>query len=682
MIKRQYKRCLLSLGLIILFCFFQVNAQARDKGPESGHVETERVQDLQKQQELWNRAIAFLGDGNKKEAAPLFRLYYERYFDSKKAEEALWNAARLYKQLSLVGKIVNWDKVKDLYREFTVAFPDSEYLPLAYMEVGKAYMEMGYFREAVPYFGMIIRRFPEKDLVEEASILKGRALYRTGRVNEAVSIYKELGQTLDKNYERLANGYKYFREERYHDALGSFLKILKRDPSFYLKEADILRIMAECYLQTGQTEEGCRRLEHYLNLNSGSHRGDVLFRIGEIYLEEAREGLAARFYEKALAASDKGTRIYSFSRYRLSRLEKKKEKVGTGGDGGVSEEKFVKIREAVLEHGSTGEVIQGARLELIEYYWDSQEIDKVYDLGRIYLNYESEESDRIKVEHMICRILDNRFGELLTEEKYKDIYQIYKEAYPYIKRCQTPSVRIKVGTALERLSLYDKASVVYWRAMKLEMGPEEKRDLYISRAETYLAGKNYESADILLNHLRRVYKGKPVIGNIYFLSAKLRENQGKEKSALEFYERAVSESFCYKEKRAEFAERYLRLLKKQGELKKFSEELERFRKGKWLENERLQYWYVCLGDYYRKLDKPTKAGEAYRVALADSMPGDNKMIQKASLYYGDVQLALGNVEEAVDLHKKALSGPDQILTRIARQRLEEDEMTRSMSEVE
>lgn len=661
--------------LVVLFSFFPDLVRAEGQGTQTGGMEQ-----LREQQELWNRAMAFLGDGNKPEAAPLFHRFYKHYTDSERAEEALWYAARLNKHLALTDQGVDWDKVKSLYREFTVSFPESERLPRAYLEVGKAYMEMGYFREAVPYFGIIIRGFPERDIVEEASIYKSRTLFNTGRVEEAVDIYRELGRSVDKNYTRLANGYRYFEKDRYHDALGSFLKILKREQAFYLKEPNLLRIMGECYLKTDQTEKGRRKLEHFLNLNSGSHREKVLFQIGESYLKEDKKGLAAGFYKKARAVSEKGSRIHSFSRYRLTRFQEEKQRAEPGRE--ISEEQFVKVRESVIGQGSGGEVIQSARLELIEYYQDSQEIDKVYDLGKIYLNYASNDAGGEKVESLVCRILDDRLREMLNQKKYEDIYQLYKDDYPYVKRCAGPSVRIKVGRALQELSLHDKASVVYWRAMKQEMSPEEKIDLYFRRAETYLAAENYKSADTLLGHLRRIYADKPFIDDIYFLSGKLREARGNKKAALEFYQKSDPESFYHEDKRDEFLENYLHLLLEQGKIDVFSDLLERTGEERWLDRERLQYWYVRAGDYHRKHDQPEKAGNSYSTALSEDMPADNEMTQKANLYYGDVQLTLGNVEKAVQLHNRASDGPDPLLARIAGQRLKEDKMTRSLSEAE
>ncbi|MFP3984089.1 MAG: tetratricopeptide repeat protein [Desulfurivibrionaceae bacterium] len=671
----------LSICLVVLLGFLPNIVQAEGQGTQTGEMKAGGAEKTRKQQELWNRAMAFLGDGNKPEAAPLFHRFYERHSDSEKAEDALWHAARLYKHLAITGREDDWDKIKSLYREFTVAFPESERLPRAYLEVGKAYMEMGYFREAVPYFGIIIRRFPERDIVEEASLYKSRTLLNTGRVEEAVEIYRELGQSVDNNYTRLANGYQYFEKNRYHDALGSFLKILKRERAFYLKEPNILRIMGECYLKTDQTEKGRKKLEHFLNLNSGSHRDKVLFQIGESYLKEDKKGLAAGFYKKARAVSEKGSRIHTFSRYRLIRFQEEKQKAEPGRE--VSEEQFVKIRESVIEQGNSGEVIQAARLELIEYYRDSQEIDKVYDLGKIYLNYASNEAGKEKVESLVCRILDNRLQKMLNQKKYEDVYQLYKDDYSYVKRCTQTSVRIKVGKALQELSLYDEASLVYWRAMKLEMSPEEKIDLYSRRVETYLAAEDYKSADTLLGHLRRIYADKPsFIGDVYFFSGKLSEARGNKEAALEFYKKSASESFYNEGNRAEFAEKYLNLLLGKGEIDSFSEVLERSGEEKWLDRERLQYWYVRFGDYHRKLDQPEKAGSAYSAALSDDMPADNEMTQKANLYYGDVQLTLGNVEKAIQLHNKASAGPDPLLARIAGQRLKEDEITRSLSEVE
>ncbi|MFZ5772292.1 MAG: tetratricopeptide repeat protein [Thermodesulfobacteriota bacterium] len=664
-------------------------------GPAVAKSDEEVLQEQLKQREesLWQGANEDFLAGREQEAADAFFQYYRQYPDSPRAEEALWKAATLRRELSLDRAEADWGKVQELFRSFTMEYPDSVHLPDAYYEVANAYYQMRYYREALTYAGLFINRFGDSPRLSGALYMKARILLQLGRLEEAAEVFRELGQVgdeVDKLRGQAGQAHIDFARGKYHDALAVYLQILKKMPTFYEHDPELLRHKGLVNLRVGNSSEGRRDLLQYLNIaGDRASRSEILYELAESYLADGYPQMAGRFYRQVVAEGEQDSRPAVLSRLRLAQKAGEQpavEKEEAAAPPAASREAAAppetdKPFQDVLDLQYQDPASQEARYELVQRYWQRKEYDQAYDMGKAYLRYQTAPAEKKVVVDIMGRILAMRMTSLFAEKKYAEVYGIYKHEYEYVKLYGRAALLFLTGRALEEMGLYRQASVIYYRAMALELTPEEQLDLYIHRAQTYLAENDLKSAQRLLKYLRKIYTAEAAMGEVCWLSGQLREKQKRAGDALSFYQLAVDKP-TFAENKDKYARDYLRLLFELDEIIGKAAMLDTFRAEKWLPPQELQHWYGRLAERYGRDNNLAKARDAYLVALAEDMPQQGEAVQKLQLNLGDVLLQLGEKAEALAQFRKALEGENSLVRKLAQQRLTQEGIDRAMVETE
>ncbi len=681
---RPFRFCTISLFFVITLLLMSIPlAHGQSASPSAGDIAKKAT--VLKQEKLWSRAMELFSNGEDEDSAKQFLTFYKRYPDNIRAEQALWRAASLYRGLAFTSSDVEWDKVMELFRSFTLEYPESKRLADAYFEVAHAYSQMNYHREAITYYSLYLKRFPAGSKASKAAFLKAGSLLQIKRFNEAAGVYESLKQSDDPTNRlrgQAGEGHIFFLQGKYHDALGIYKRILRHNPSYYIDDPEILRFMGIASLRVNNDEEGLENLIHYLNLTGpGQFRADVLFEMAESYFKQGNILAANHFYEQIISEGDKDDRLVLLSRFRLAQKKEstlavfEKDKLEE-----LSAKKHDKPFQDVLDKHYTEPLSQDARYELIKRHWERQEFDQAFVIGKAYLRYDTEEDQEKEVHDILGRILEKEVEELLNQQKYEDVYQVYLDEYPYVKGYQRGRLLFLVGRALESMSLWKEASTVYYRALGLSLTPEEMLDLYFHRAQTYIAGNDVKSAQRLLKYLRKIYVSEPAIAKIYFLSGKLRELQQRKEDALAFFQMAV-ESYPADGRKAEYAENYLRLLFDLEKIAEAEKALGRFAKERWLGSEKEIDWFIRLGDAYRAHEKFIQAIEAYRSVLADKPPARPAVLQAVHLHLGDALLKIGDEKAAFSHLEMAIAGNDITIQGLARERLEQARIDKSLVEL-
>jgi tetratricopeptide (TPR) repeat protein len=687
-------RCVLnrSFRFYKIFLFFVLTlllmniSLARGQSAPPSVENTEKKAKVQQQEKLWSHAMELFSNGENEDSAKQFLTFYKRYPDNIRGEEALWRSAFLYRGLAVTSSDVYWDKVMELFRSFTIEYPESERLADAYFEIAYAYSQMNYHREAITYYSLYLKRFPLHPKAGKAFFLKAGSMLQIQRFTEAAGVYARLRQS-DDPANRLrgeaGEGHIFFAQGKYHDALGIYKRILRHNSSYYINDPEILRFMGIASLRVNNDEEGLENLIHYLNLaGPGQFRADVLFEMAESYFKQGNILAANHFYEQIISEGNKDDKLVLLSLFRLA--QKKEDTLPVSEKDKLeelAEKKQDKPFQDVLDKHYTDPLSQDARYELLKRHWERKEFDQAFVIGKAYLRYDTEEDQKKEVHDILGHILEKRVEGLLDQQKYEDVYQLYLDEYPYVKGYQRGRLLFLVGRALESMSLWKEASTVYYRALGLSLAPEEKLDLYFHRAQTYMAGNEILSAQRLLKYLRKIYVTEPAIAEIYFLSGKLRGIQQRQEDAMTFFQMAV-ESYPEDNRKAEYAENYLRLL---FELEKTAEAkmaLDRFKTESWLGSEKVIDWLIHLGDAYRDHEKFIQAIEVYQSVLADKQPANSSVLQSVYFHLGDALLMVGEEKDAFFYLEKAITGNDVIIQGLARERLGQARIDKSLAELE
>lgn len=621
------------------------------------------------QDSLWKEAESARSRGDLESGVRLFLQYHERFPETNRAEEALWQAAQGAKQLALAGPEPDWERVRNLFRLHTTDYPKSARADEAYFELGHAHYRMRFYREALIYFKLFAGRYPRSSLLPRVRFWQARTLAAVGQFAEAADSFREVAASGDQDLkvEALVGlGDTLIATRDHAGALASFTTLLRDYPDQHLRNPGLLRRLGFTQLRMGKEQEGRRSLYHYLNLaGAPPDGGEVLFELAESYLREGDNATAQRLNRRILEQGGAEERPVRLARFRLAEAaddpeqklpvwQKRNDLTDPAGD-----EPF----RAVLDHHHAEPIAQDARRALFRRYQARDDFEGALEVGRSYLRNDEPGPDKGKKENFSGIILGFLGEELLARKEYEKLYHLYVNEHRHVVNLANGRFLYLVGRALEAMSLFDQASVVYYRTLALPLSEADRTDIYFRRTELYLRLKDFAAADRLLAHLRTIYKDKGEIGEVYYLSGRLSEARGKKDEALEYYGKAV-QSIVSPERKPAYAEAHLGLLLARGPDGDALARLDTYRKEQWLGPEVLQDWYGRFAEILA-VRNPELALAACLAGVGKDMPQAGFAAQRLYLLLGELHLHAGQTEKGRGALEKARNGPDGLLGRRA-----------------
>lgn len=633
---------------------------------------------------LWQDATAAAGDERWAEAASLFQRLYDQFPKSPKAEDALWEAARLYKKAADLSVEPEWEKVRNLFRLYAAQYPKSPRSVEAYFEIGVAHYRMRFFREALTYFKLFQERYPQAPLIPTVRLWQGKTLMEVGRVDEAIFVFRKVAEVEDQTLRiqaLIGLGQAYDAKKDYPKALEAFEGIMAKYPHYFLEDHEYLVHLGTAYFKVGKEAEGQKQLFYYINIAPQSPRlAEVLFELGESFHRQGEEATAQKLYAKVTEGGEPGERAMVLAHFRqmqylddpqrkLPAWQKRRDLTDTGGDLPYL---------AVLDSFRDEPIAQDARYGLFLRYRARDNHEFAAEMGRSFLRYDTPGKKPHESHDVGGEVMTYLVEEMLKREQYQKIYELYQAEYQHVAQYDQGRLRYLIGQALEAMGLYDQAAVVYYRALAHPLTDEEKIDLYHRRAHVYLQQKDLASAERLLEYLRKIYADTSEIGEICYYSGLLREAQKRYAEALAFYDQAAK-GVVAAEKKPLYGEARLRMLLA---AKRFSEmlvALDGYRKEGWLTLAALQQWYRKVGDVLRRENKTDETLNAYLAAVGENMPQEGGAAQAVHLQLGDLLVQLGDFDKGREHFKKARDGSDPFLKKVAEERLNQADIDQSLT---
>ncbi len=637
-----------------------------------------------RQNNLWQQASDFRKQGDDGQAALYFSHFAKTYPDHAKTAEALWYAATLYHRQAKEAADHDFSKARALYQRFIVAFPASDHIADAYLAMADTYFASAYFREANNYYTLFLKNYRPHPQTDLARWKRAQSRVRINKLQGAREDYALLSLSSDHFYVlrgQAGLGHIYFAKGEWHNSLGILLRILHQNPDFYVHDPSILENLGIASLRVGSNKEGRRFLLHYINIADQANISNAIyFELAESFMAEGQIELAKQFYQRIIAAGSEQNKLVIISQFRLAQFKAARlDRMSERKKAAFVAKKGDKIFQTILDDLYTNPVSQEARFALFDRYLERQEYEAAYAMGKAYLRYKTSDQEKNRVQDWLGKILFMQIEPLLADKNHEAIRTLYEEEFKTISTYPRASLLTIIGSAFAAEGLYDQASVIYYRAMALEMNEEEKSDLYLKRAQVYLANNDIHSSQRLLKYLRQIYQKKPSLCKVNWLSGHLREAQKRPDDALTFYKMAV-EGGKVSPDRAIFGEDYLRLLLEMDP-KKCGEQLAIFKKNQWLPPETIQTWYARLGDSLLLQQKDKAALTAYRAALTADLPESSRAAQTSHLHMGDLLAGQNKRNEALAHFKNASTGPAAEITSQAQIRLEQAKIKTAMNGV-
>lgn len=694
-LQRQRLRAVsLSLRLLVICAFFSplslIPCPVLAESTTSSAAQQEVQPQKQTFEVLWQEAADLQKKEEFEKAATLFEKAYQLFPDHQRAEEALWQTAKLRKQLAVISKEADWDGVKNLFRKYIDFFPNSPRLAEAYIEVGNAFLGMRFYREALTYFKLVRKKYPESNQALEAKRLQGEVLAKLGNNDEAEILYREYYEELKKSEDKnirisgmISMGDLRYAQGNFQEAKDFYQMVILQEPDYYMTNPDILRKAGLANIQYGKIAKGRDQLFHFLNLVSDSYlRTEVLFGLGESYFMEEDFVSAQKFYHKVIEEGHPRERPVLLSQMRIaqhlddpdrkmSKWERPNDLKDAEGDAPY---------QMVLQELGREPIAQEARYGLYLRYKAREDLEKTYAMGRDYLRNSQPGGDAAETARL-GGIMLYLVEALLEKNKYQDIYDLYFIEFRHVKDYPNGRLLYLVGKAMESLNLFEQAAIVYWRATKWPIDEKDKVDLYYRRARVYLALKDYTSADRLLTHLRKIYAQTPQAGEVDYYSGKLAEALGQKEQAWKYYIAAL-ENPTFEDKITEYLGDSLRLAIALDEHEQALELLNKVKKVKGVRSEVLQDWALKIGNGLREQADYQAAIDAYQAGLTDDLPPESERAQAIHLYLGDCYFSEQEFEQGIVHYKKAEAGASQVWKKMAVERMNQYDIENELVDIQ
>ena len=660
--------------LICLTALPMISAAASKAGGGGGvsapHRKRNQAEIRQVIKDLLRKADHDLSMNDPASAATYLYQIYLNFPDNHAAESALWRSAELRKKLASHKAGADLERVRDMFRDFINSYPASKRIPAAYLELGVSYFHMGFYREALSYFKLFEENYPSSPLLFKAIMWHREALMKTGRQAEAAGFFSRLTHSADQRLKLIGQvgmGELRYKQGRYQEARNYFQMLMIKHPDYYQRDPALLRSAGLTNLKLGNSKLGRRQLYHYLSLDYEiDDRPALLAALAESYHKLGDYKAAASLYREILHEGNGQGHSALLAALRLAQYRDdghfkmaKNEAVYLADPDGDSP--YI----AVLDKYPDEAMAQDARYALFRRYKFRHELDRAYDVGRSFLRAQRGIKGRRR---QIGNILLYLTAEFLKKKDYQKVYDLYFVDFRHIKDFPDGRLLYMVGQAMEALNLDHQAAVVYYRALKWQLPEKDKIDLYYRRAAVYLRLKDYASADRLLTYIRKLYKGKRAVGEIYYYSAELAEVRHHKVQALDFYERAVDNP-TFADKMALYAGNAIRLALELGKNERAASIWRKAAASKDVAPLKGQALSLKIADALRQAGNFKAAAELYKAVLSPPYPQKVENAQLCALYLGDVLLKLGRGAEAVDYYKKAQAGENKMVKELAAERL-------------
>ena len=193
-----------------------------------------------------------------------------------------------------------WSLIQVLKR-FVTLFPDSPYTGRAYYELGEAHAAVSRFPEAMAYWRMVAKYYPQSPWASKALTSMVSHMERHGDVAGIRRLYQEIvRQFPDSPAAKMAwviMAMNALEEGKTQEVAKQVRVLEKADKDIYTEVPRFLDLKARLATAEGREEEARACWLHYLNLiDSRPQRAEVLFRIAESYRRSAKTIEAKKYY--------------------------------------------------------------------------------------------------------------------------------------------------------------------------------------------------------------------------------------------------------------------------------------------------------------------------------------------------------------------------------------------------
>jgi TolA-binding protein/ketosteroid isomerase-like protein len=606
----------------------------------------------------------------------------QAYPEGRYAERASFLLAKSYDQLHAPTLSTHFIDIKNRYQDAINRYPDSVYVPEAYLAMGDLFFKLKNYYEALGCYNIIGKKYPNSPAALQALLRKARILSMKRETKQAISILESVVEgypdTREETEAKIEIAKILYESHNFRRSFEILSKLSLPSPEEQYRYPEIALYLGYNYYQMGDNVRARENLYRFYNSVPDDDRNHlVLTKIADTYRDQGLLEEAVRLYQLVLKhyPAEEGALV------SLIRLAEQQEAGGLHIPRGAEPrwtpmemeietpvEIYEKVLKTILAKDKRSPLAQLALLKLgILYHKHGDYAKSLETLKRLLREYPF-----TKLQEQCKRALAQTLGDMLEKEvqggSYINAINIYQREKDLFTLIDSPDPFLNLARAFLELNLKDFATEMFAKADPYLPLNEKPPDLlfYIGTdlAQKGKLNEGLSRLDLFIEN----FAGDKNVPYAYRIKGNILFQQNRCEPAIQMYSSALK----YHLKGCERA----RILTEQAraliECKKSADALKVIRQADGLKKScYIDYLpiYKDIGDLYLDLGHVKEALKAFEDALEVEKRDENGIVLK--LRVAECCGLLHQKERCLSLYAEVVSLNDPFWSGLARERIQE-----------
>jgi len=450
------------------------------------------------------------------------------------AEKTYFLIAKAYDRLYSDTLTTHFNDVKRRYEDAIFRYPQSMFVPDAYLSIGDLCFRTEIYSEALGYFNLVIEMKKPVYATLKAMMRKAEVLSLKNKREEALAIYR----TVQRQYAGLPEEVEakiemakiLFEMNQFQKSLNLLSEFPGKHETIY-KYPDISRYLGDDYYQLGNFAKAREHLLRYYNTFPGKQESPlILTRIADTYREDGYSEAATKLYQLVIERFP-DTEGALISMYRIADQQEKGE-VETekgfapkfkiiGSDIDMPRKIYEDVIQNAIEKDDTSPLTQYALLKLSILDRKEKKYTSSINILKGLVEKYPRTKLRKEIEHAFEETLLSIMKKDYKVKKYKHIINTYQNEKKIITNLESPQIFIIIARSALHLKIEEMAVELFKKASPYLLDAEKPADLLLLLAREYFEGGKLSAASSYLELLIKNYPEGPHVTDGYVLKGKV-----------------------------------------------------------------------------------------------------------------------------------------------------------------
>jgi tetratricopeptide (TPR) repeat protein len=349
-----------------------------------------------------------------------------------------------------------------LYLEAIKASPKSPSIPLALYRCGVTYLAVDDYKRAEECFKRVVGEYPAHPAVGPAWLGVGRICEHKKAHAEAIMAFRTaLNHPLDKpdRTEAFYNlGHTLSLINSHAEALEALTRCLAEDPTYYLKQPDVLRALGEAHFAMQQHDKSSHYLLWYHNLQKDAPDQDmILARLAEALTDQNQHEMANKVYAylRRLYPGSEGEAISEIRKAEL--LEQQDDK---------GKKQALEIYKSLSQKNLPPSLSRLVVYRLASWEWKHKNYDKSIFLLDAVLSNKSNKTALDECQTLRDKVVLDWAKQAFEDKDYGKVIDLYKENTDLFQSQGSTELEAALAESYGEVKAYPSAIEMYQTLLK------------------------------------------------------------------------------------------------------------------------------------------------------------------------------------------------------------------------